>query len=307
MPSAAKVYELTQKAPCFGPARVMAVEQDPHLVQVRLLKAADQGAVWCRPVWSLAGRMVAGDEVLVMGALPDDLYAVDLLAGPSGAQTEKRPQTPPGGSQARAGAAVGIAGQEINPGNGVIKILSGKRELLFEYDPEADKARLFVPAGDLELVTAGGDMTLQAEGKLAFNAQEVEVRVRSGVSLGVSRQSGEAGPSLALDTQRVRIDSPVLGIRVGRGALFFKELKYAGEKICATAGHVQLMARKLETAAKTMLQKAENVYVKVRQLSQLQAGRKRVLVDDTFYVKSKRSVMKADSHFKVKSDKIHLG
>ena len=148
---------------------------------------------------------------------------------------------------------------------------------------------------------------MNAAGKIKFNGEKIEVTGRSGVSLGISRGPGDTVAAIALDAQKVNIDSPEIKISAKRGSLFFTEMRYAGEKIVATAGHVQMMARKLETAAKTILEKADNVYRKVKHLSQLQAGRKRIVVDDTFYVKSNRSVMKSDKNFKVKSDKIHLG
>ncbi len=80
MPTTAKVYELTQKKTCFGPARVLAVDKAARLVQVRLLKRSGQPDLWCRPVLSLAKSIVSGDEVLVMGEELDDIYIVDRLA-----------------------------------------------------------------------------------------------------------------------------------------------------------------------------------------------------------------------------------
>lgn len=239
-------------------------------------------------------------------AMPDAARVYDLTkktpcAGPA------RPGTVPA-AETKPGAFVVIGDQENTVGNEVVKIFSDKKELVFEYDAKTGKARIFVRSGDLDLMTGKGDINLNAAGNIKFNAENIEVTGRSGISLGVSRLPGDdSGASIALDPRKVNISGPEMRISAGRGSLFFTELRYAGEKIYGTAGHVRIMARRIETAAKTIFEKADNVYRKVKELSQLQAGRKRVLVDDTFYVKSKRSVMKSDKNFKVKSDKIHLG
>ncbi|OQY08394.1 MAG: hypothetical protein B6I22_00855 [Desulfobacteraceae bacterium 4572_123] len=305
MPNTAKIYNLTKNAPCFGPARVLAVDESANLVQVRLLKTTDRPEVWCRPVLSLAQSLVSGDEVLVMGERINDIYIVDLLAR-SRTTDVKQPRAALA-TETKTGAFVVIDTENSNADHEVIKVFSNQKKLVFEYDAKSEKARIFAPSGDLDLMTETGDIALNAAGKIRLNAEKIDVTGRSAVSLGVSRLTGDSGASLALDSRKVKIDSPEIKISAGRGSLFFTELRYAGEKIFATAGYIQIMARRLETAAKTILEKADNVYRKVKQLSQLQAGRKRVLVDETFYVKSRRSVMKSDKNFKVKSDKIHLG
>lgn len=305
MPNAAKVYELTKKGPGFGAARVLAVDEAAGLVKVRLLNTTDRPEVWCRPVLSLARSLVCGDEVLVAGEGGRDTYVVDLLARSPAAEV-KRPSAATA-IETGTGAFVVVDPEGAATGNEVIKIFSSRKELVFEYDAKAEKARILVPSGDLDLAADSGNMTLTAAGKIQFKAEKVDVAGRAGVRLGVPGSVGDAGVSVALGPQKVKIDSPEMNVSASRGALFFTELHYAGKKIVATAGHVQMMVRKLETVAKTILEKADNVYRKVAQLSQLQAGRKRDLVDDTYYVKSHRSVMKAEKNFKVKSDKIHLG
>jgi len=64
---------------------------------------------------------------------------------------------------------------------------------------------------------------------------------------------------------------------------------------------------RLETFAKTMVEKARNVYRTVSQLVQTRSGRMRTLVDDTYQLKSKRAYLKSQEDFKVKGEKIHLG
>ncbi len=307
MPNTAKVYELTKKTPCFGPALVLAVDESANLVQVRLLKTTGRAEVWCRPVLSLAQSLILGDEVLVMGEKIDDIYIVELLAHSRTAGVDRADATTPAAAKTKTGAFVVIDTKENTVGHEVIKVFLNQKKLIFEYDAKAEKARIFVPSGDLDLMTDRGDIGLNAAGKIKFNAEKIELTGRSEVSLGVSRLTGYSGTSLALDSQKMKIDSPEMKINAKRGSLFFTEMRYAGKTIFATVGYVQIMARKLETTARTILEKADNIYRKVKQLSQLQAGRKRILVDDTFYVKSNRSVMKSDKNFKVKSDKIHLG
>ena len=47
-------------------------------------------------------------------------------------------------------------GEESIGANDIVKVFSSRKELIFEYDARAEKARIHVPSGDLDLVTDNG-------------------------------------------------------------------------------------------------------------------------------------------------------
>ena len=100
--------------------------------------------------------------------MPDAARVYDLTkkapcAGPDRTGTAPAAET-------KSGAFVVIGDQENTVGNEVVKVFSGKKELVFEYDAETGKARIFVRSGDLDLMTGKGDINLNAAGNIKFNA-----------------------------------------------------------------------------------------------------------------------------------------
>lgn len=64
---------------------------------------------------------------------------------------------------------------------------------------------------------------------------------------------------------------------------------------------------KIETKAKTLIHKAQDMYQSVENLSQLKTGRLKMLIKSTCHIKSKDTVLKAEEDFKVKAEEINLG
>ena len=67
------------------------------------------------------------------------------------------------------------------------------------------------------------------------------------------------------------------------------------------------VARRIETLATTVIERAQNTYRKVEGLAQLRAGRMRTLVDATYHIKSKKTYLRADTDVKIDGKRIHLG
>ena len=62
-----------------------------------------------------------------------------------------------------------------------------------------------------------------------------------------------------------------------------------------------------ETRAKTVIQRARNMYRRVEGLLEAKAGRQRTVVDGTVHMNCKRALTRADEDYKVKAERIHLG
>jgi hypothetical protein len=92
-----------------------------------------------------------------------------------------------------------------------------------------------------------------------------------------------------------------------RGDLRIEEAVYTGRKLLGNIGHAKLIAERLETAAQTMIEKAQNLFQSVEELSQFKTGRMRTLVKKTFHFKSNKAFVKAEEDYKIRAEKIHLG
>lgn len=88
-----------------------------------------------------------------------------------------------------------------------------------------------------------------------------------------------------------------------RGEIKFK----SGKGLELHSPNVRLRAGKLELIAKTITEKADNVYRSVRKLLKLDAGRTHTTVEETAHTKAGRYVVKAKQDVKIDGDKIYLG
>jgi hypothetical protein len=105
----------------------------------------------------------------------------------------------------------------------------------------------------------------------------------------------------------MKISSAEVGITAQKSEFHIKETRYLGKIFRGKIEDAQLIAGKLTTIAKSITEKAKNVYRTVEQLTQLRTGRMRTLVGSTFHLKAKKTYMKAEEDFKINADKIHLG
>ncbi|MBZ0134878.1 MAG: DUF3540 domain-containing protein [Planctomycetes bacterium] len=88
-----------------------------------------------------------------------------------------------------------------------------------------------------------------------------------------------------------------------RGEIRFK----SGKGLELHSPNLRLRAGKLELMAKTITEKADNVYRAVRKLLKLDAGRTQTTVEETAHTKAGRYVVKAKQDVKMDGDKIYLG
>ncbi len=188
-----------------------------------------------------------------------------------------------------------------------LRVYSRRNELIFEYDPENEKARVMVEKGDLELATREGDIRLNSARDILMEGQRVELVGRSGLRMAVQDAVGLVQSALSLDPQRLGLRSAELNVTAKRAELSLADLRYLGQRVQATVQRGKLMAEKLETVAQTIVEKAKNTYRTVEELSQLKSGRLRTLVAGSLHIKAKKSILKSDEDFKIKAEKIHLG
>jgi len=236
----------------------------------------------------------AGDEVLVTGNSLKKLYVIGLFSTRDTAERVKASD----GSYAIV---------KNSPESSLLQLFSKKNELLVEYDPESGKTKINIEQGDLEFSTQSGDIVFNSAKNIHVKGQTINMLAHSRLLMGVSNNLGELISSLSLRHKKAMLSSAQVGITAQQAEFQLKETRYAGEKFSGKVGDSQLITDMLTVVANSITEKAKNVYRSVEQLTQLKAGRMRTLIEETIHTKSKKTFIKTEEDFKVKSNKIHLG
>jgi hypothetical protein len=178
---------------------------------------------------------------------------------------------------------------------------------VIEYDPVTHRTRVMPEAGDLELAAPAGNLALRAEGSVTIAAGAVAVRSRSGIGLAVEAADGSARSVLALEGGTARLAAPTLDVAARHASLQAEDAHYAGRRLLAEVASLRLVAGRVETLAKTVVEKTRNLYRAVEELLETRAGRVRSLVDGTYHLKARDAVVRAERDVDVDGEKIRLG
>ncbi len=284
----------------FGAARVVADPREDG--RIRVLLPARDGDQSARGAWALSalppGTALAREQmVLVAGKEENDLYVIGVLADPSAAA----PRCVETGNGVRA---------ELNgrgPGER-LRVVTRDGEVLFEYDATTRRARVHVPAGDLELIAPEGNIDLTAARGIRLCAREsIELRSLRGVDIAAAAPASTDLSRVQIAPAGIALRAPRLGMRADEARIDLKRARLTGQRLDARLDHVKLVARRLESAAEQVVQRAQNLYQSVRQLAQLRAGRRRTLVEGTHQIASKQTIMKSREDTRIDGKRIHLG
>ena len=192
-----------------------------------------------------------------------------------------------------------------------LQVFSATNELVFEFDPEKGITRVIIPTGDLELVTQNGGIKLDAAKDVSISGENVDISANAQLSLNVIDTTKALlrpiGSTLRLLPEKLKLGSQQLELAAQQARIDVQELRYRGERFDGIIEQSLLVAEKVETVAKSLIQKSENFYSTVKKLSQYRSGRVRQLVEGTLHVKSKKALHKTEEDFKVRAEKIHLG
>ena len=298
MSKVAELYPVETGTPYFGPARVLEIDECEGLARVRPQGLSEEHETWARVAIPMEHRLAGGDEALVAGEDMDNLYVIGLL------NTKMSAMAPLKRLMLASGAYAAVDESSESP---ILRVFSKRNELLFEYDPDTERARVIVESGDLEFSTRQGDIKFNSARNIQIDGHQIELMSRSGIQLGVADLIGQVRSAFSLRPRKINLSSAQIDIAAQRSQAHVEEMRYTGKRFLGKVGYVGLIAKKVETTAKTIMEKAENVYRTVKQLSQLKTGRMRTMVDSTYHLKTKKAFMKSEEDFKVKADKIHLG
>jgi len=288
----------------LGPATVLGVDgTDPTGEHLWVSSVSSSEEEWVgRARLAISGNcnMEEGEQVLVTGEAPDNLYVIGVLAGRNSTETKTHPSELR--LQSGAGARTVGTGESER-----LQVFSKTQELLFEYDPVSGKAQINAASGSLELTAPRGDIVLRAGGHLKFGAEEIDLISRRGTRSGIMDSLGRLKSAVALDQRGVQLLGDALDVSADHGHFQVEETAYNGRRFNARVGVVKLVSDTIETAATAIVEKARNVYRTVEELSQLKTGRMRTLIQATFHLKARKTVMRAEEDFRIDGEKIHLG
>tara|TARA_R110002167_G_scaffold211484_19_gene416044 strand:+ start:1698 stop:2666 length:969 start_codon:yes stop_codon:yes gene_type:complete len=299
MNTVAKLYPKEAGHYC-GPASIIALADREGLFLIRLLEYTESLEISARIAAPFINNLSLGDEVLVTGDVYRDVYVIGLLT-----TTNKHDRQPASNHlDIGSGSYVKV---DTSSGSPALKLFSKRNELLIEYDPESEKARVNIESGDLEFITRSGDIVLNSANNIQIKGKNIDLMGQSGVRFGVLDRIGQLTSSFSLDACQASLNSAKVRVSSQLGEFQCKEARLVAAKFRGTVEDSQLIVDKLSTVANTVTEKAKNVYRTVEELTQLKTGRMRTLVASTFHLKAKKTMMKAQDDFKVNADKIHLG
>lgn len=239
-----------------------------------------------------------GDRVLVIPDKLGNMYITGVLS------TCASPEKTADKIQLKGGASASIdqSGQQ-----NLLNVYSNSNELVFQYDADANKARIMAETGDLEVVAGKGSMAFSSRGNLSFDARQIQFKGRHQVEIGTDNEGDHQQSNLLLGSGKLALSSNKIKATANRGDLCINETHISGKSLVGKIASVRLVAKKIETLADTVMEKASNLYRSIKGLTQLKTGRKRTIVETTCHMKAEKTILKSDKDFKVKADKIHLG
>jgi hypothetical protein len=283
----------------LGPATVMEINERERLVLVQWHKDGQPCLSWARPALVTSTQFNPGDEALVLSQNMEDFYLIGLLGATAPAMKAAPTQL-----LTQSGASVAVsqsAGEEI------VQVHSKQGALVFEYHPESGKTVVNIQDGDLEFSTRNGGIAFHSAKDIRINAPAISILSRWGTRLGVMGGDSKVKTALTLKPESLKLDSGELEIVAKDAKLLFADAQYKGESFNGEIGIMKIAAQRVESLAGTVIAKAKNIYQTVEELTQLQTGRLRTLVEGAFHLKARKAVMKADEEFKVDGETIHLG
>ena len=150
--------------PYFGSAKV--VESDSDTVKVRMQLMGSERMVSARIAVQHSAPIGINDEVLIAGSNLNEMFVIGIISSSSPA-SKKTLKTANG---AYASLSHSASSQESK-----IQVYSPRNELLFEYDPINEQAKVNVSKGNLELCTEDGDIRLNSANSVQINSYSIEM------------------------------------------------------------------------------------------------------------------------------------
>jgi hypothetical protein len=299
---------ITNRPAAAHAAREPRETNGPETSSTTLLAALSRGAATTRES-SLLETRPTGSGAINPGPLPGSLQACVQPSGYLGPATvlevnEREPlvlvQWERTGQSCLSWARPALLGSPaLKPGD-VALVLSQNLEDFYVIGLLTDNAQTPRPVPGLD------GRGLRSTAPLTKSAA---LQTRDGASVVVAQAAGEEVIQVRSKQGTLVVEyhpeSAKTLVNVENGDLEF--VTHHGNISFKSAQAISLSAPRLETEAETVVAKAGNVYQTVTELTQLQTGRMRTLVEGSCLLKARNAFLKADQDFKVDGQQIHLG
>jgi hypothetical protein len=187
-----------------------------------------------------------------------------------------------------------------------VAVRDRRGRLLFEYDPERERAVLHVAAGDLELFVPEGALRMRARDGVTMES-DADLTLRAGRSAVIEAARGE-GPSarIAMQPGELTLVGSVLTAAADRAELLASKVGVKAHQVESHVDRVRTVAKVLDVSAGRIVERAKDVYREVERLSQTRAGRLKLVAKATMHLVGENTLVKARDRMKVKGERIHL-
>lgn len=293
MTNTAKLYNNDTPERILGKARILRADNKKRTAKIYIESLSGIQEIHATIATSFNVELNHDDEVLVLGDDLDNIFIIGILSSKSSTKIHSKD-----------GA---YALLDDTTGKQSLQIFSNQNELIVEYDTEKNKTKVQSGSGNLEFTLPKGSIAFQSAESLTFKANTINFEGNNKINLAVRDLPGNSASSFSLGRYQARMNSPDLRLTAKNGTIFFNELKIAGKTLFGNLGNLTLKAGKLETNARSIINKAKNMYQTVENLSQLKTGRLKTLIKSSYHIKSKKTVMKSEEDFKIKAERIDLG
>lgn len=289
----------------FGPSRVLEIDNSTGaaLIEFEFLSEINRlPATWAA---GYECKLEKGDTVLIAGEERNSIYIIGVIPGGKkyGASYLNESQKIDLGNK----AFLKVTPKDNETSSKILKVYSSEKQLILKYDPDSGKTILNTETGDLELSASSGNLKITTENSLILEGRDIKLSGKNNLSFGIKDENNIVSSDLSMDRKQVKMGAKNFNLAAERGRFNVVDTRYSGDHLSAKIINIHLITSKLETLAKTIVEKTTDSFRTVKNLSLLKAFRKRTVLEGSYHLKSKSAILKTEKDFKVKSDKIHLG
>ncbi len=280
----------------LGPAEVTGACAPGAAVEVRIPEIYGDEAVAAHSAVNFA--LAPGDRVLAIQDRRHVVYIIGRL------QTSQ----PTSGMVDRIDLADGthaVAGGTIR--QPTLRIYSNRNQLMLEYDAVSGRVSIDAHEADLQVRSVPGTLRLEASDAIRLEADRVDIVGRSKIALGLGKTYERLRSSLTLLPGAIGMAAQKLDMAAKRGEIDVEQVRCRAGRVESRLEHLRTLAGKIDITARTIVERTKTSYRQSEELCQTRSGRLRMLIDKTFHVKSRTTILKAEEDVKVKAEKIHLG
>jgi len=187
----------------------------------------------------------------------------------------------------------------------VTRVEDKRGRLLFEYDPETDRAVLHAAAGDLELSVPAGALRIEARDGVTLETP-ADVRIRAEREVDIASEKAGRSSRVRLQPGEMSLASAVVTAAATRAEVLAEKVGVSATQLESHVERARHVAQVVDVRAGRIVERAVDVYREVERLSQTRAGRLKLVAKKAAQLVGENTLVKARDRMKVKGERIHL-